>query len=77
MEGGIISTSSGISSFTMDTSSSSLHNHIEEVLVNEKPKFVFTPVNRFGYVPDEEAKIRYTGMNAWDDQGSMCFLLLV
>ena len=64
-EGGASSTtSSGVSPVTMDTSSSSLHNHIEEVPVIEKPKFVFTPVNRFGHAANEEAKIRDTGMNA-------------
>ena len=56
-EGGASSsTNNGVSSVAMDTSSSSSYNHIEEVPVNEKPMFVFTPVNRFGHAPNEEVK---------------------
>ena len=63
-EGGASSTTSnGVSSVAMDASSSSLHNHIEEVPVSEKPKFVFTPVNRFGYAANEETKLKDSGMN--------------
>ena len=70
---------SKVSSITVDTSSSSLHNHIEEVPVTEKPKFVFTPVNRFGHATNEEAKLKDNGMNVqqwvegWDDKGDVCF----
>ena len=62
-EGASSTTSNGVSSVAMDTGSSSLHNHIEEVPVIEKPKFVFTPVNRFGYAANEETKLKDSGMN--------------
>jgi len=54
-------TTSGISTLSTDTSNSSLHNHIEEVPVVEKPKFFFTPVNRFGHT--EGARLEDTGMS--------------
>ena len=53
---------SRVFSVTVDTSSSSLHNHIEEVAVVDKPKFFFTPVNRFGCAVNELTKLEDTGM---------------
>ena len=59
-EGGLSSssTTSGVSS---PTSSSSLNSHIEEVPATEKPKFIFTPVNRFGNAVEEGRHLEDTG----------------
>lgn len=46
-------------------SSISLHNHIEEVPVLNKPKFFFTHVNRFGHTVEGEPNLKDTGMDVY------------
>ena len=38
-----------------------LHGHVEEVPIVEKPKFLFTPVNRFGNTVKEGEHLENTG----------------
>ena len=50
------------SSPSMDTSDGATsHGHVEEVPIAEKPKFLFTPVNRFGNTVKEGEHLENTG----------------
>ena len=72
-EGGASSSSSSSSSSSLSSinhlsppsmdanNGGTLHGHVEEVPTVEKPKFLFTPVNRFGNTVKEGEHLENTG----------------